>query len=149
MSARADRVAVVYAEAQAHPLVTDYGAVQVSPALGDVLNLLGQGPDIVHFTTGGSASEALGRDLAGAPFVFLEEPGDAQAFLLAGASGVVEPLWPVGGDLAREFYRRCFTGEPPAEVLRSMREQAPDCAGAYRFHGHPSLTLRRTAPPAG
>ncbi|WP_326829904.1 CHAT domain-containing protein [Streptosporangium sp. NBC_01810] len=149
VSARADHVAVVYDEAQAHPLVTEYGAVQVSPALGDILGVLGQGPDIVHLTAGGSAAEALGRDLTGAPFVFLEEPGDAQAFLLAGASGVVEPLWPVGGGLAREFYRRCFTGEPPAEVLRSMRGQDPDSAGAYRFHGHPSLTLRRTAPPSG
>ncbi|MER5623572.1 hypothetical protein ABT061_21300 [Streptosporangium sp. NPDC002544] len=148
VSARADHVAVVYDEAQAHPLVTEYGATQVSSALGDVLGVLGQGPDIVHLTAGGSAAEALGRDLAGAPFVFLEEPGDAQAFLLAGASGVVEPLWPVGGGLAREFYRRCFTGEPPAEVLRSMRGQAPDSAGAYRFHGHPSLTLRRTPPPS-
>ncbi|MFF5112255.1 hypothetical protein [Streptosporangium sp. NPDC000509] len=147
--ARADRVAVVYGEAQAHPLVTEYGATQVSPALGDVLGVLRQGPDIVHFTDGGSASEALDYELAGAPFVFLEEPGDAQAFLLAGASGVVAPLWPAGGGLAPEFYRRCFAGEPPAEVLRSMRGQAPDSAGAYRFHGHPSLTLRRTAPPTG
>ncbi|MER6831030.1 hypothetical protein ABT352_33910 [Streptosporangium sp. NPDC000563] len=147
--ARADRVAVVYGEAQAHPLVTEYGATQVSPALGDVLGALRQGPDIVHFTDGGSASEALDYELAGAPFVFLEEPGDAQAFLLAGASGVVAPLWPAGGGLAPEFYRRCFAGEPPAEVLRSMRGQAPDSAGAYRFHGHPSLTLRRTAPPTG
>ncbi|MGJ6966300.1 hypothetical protein ACSDR0_30760 [Streptosporangium sp. G11] len=149
VNARADRLAVVYGEAQAHPLVTEYGATQVSPALGDVLGVLGQGPDIVHFTDGGSASEALGYELPGAPFVFLEEPGDAQAFLLAGASGVVAPLWPTGGGLAREFYRRCFAGEPPAEVLRSMRGQASDGAGAYRFHGHPSLTLRRTAPPAG
>lgn len=30
-----------------------------------------------------------------------------------------------------------------------MRGQDPDSAGAYRFHGHPSLTLRRTAPPSG
>ncbi|WP_329429782.1 hypothetical protein OG339_15670 [Streptosporangium sp. NBC_01495] len=148
-NARADRVAVVYGEAQAHPLVTEYGATQVSPALGDVLGVLGQGPDIIHFTDGGSASEALGYELPGAPFVFLEEPGDTQAFLIAGASGVVAPLWPAGGGLAPEFYRRCFAGEPPAEVLRSMRAQAPDSAGAYRFHGHPALTLRRTAPPAG
>ncbi|MEV0755951.1 hypothetical protein [Streptosporangium sp. NPDC050280] len=147
--ARADHIAVVYGEAQAHPLVTEYGATQVSPALGDVLGALRQGPDIVHFTDGGSASEALDYELAGAPFVFLEEPGDAQAFLLAGASGVVAPLWPAGGGLAPEFYRRCFAGEPPAEVLRSMRGQAPDSAGAYRFHGHPSLTLRRTAQPTG
>ncbi|GAA4192719.1 hypothetical protein GCM10022252_34540 [Streptosporangium oxazolinicum] len=149
VNARADRVAVVYGEARAHPLVTEYGATQVSPALGDVLGVLGQGPDIVHFTDGGSASEALGYELPGAPFVFLEEPGDAQAFLIAGASGVVAPLWPADGGLAPEFYRRCFAGEPPAEVLRSMRAQDPDSAGAYRFHGHPALTLRRTAPPTG
>ncbi|WP_440104793.1 hypothetical protein [Streptosporangium sp. H16] len=148
-NARADRVAVVCGEAQAHPLVTEYGATQVSPALGDVLGVLGQGPEVVHFADGGAASEVLGHDLAGSPFVFLEEPGDARAFLLAGASGVVAPLWSTGGGPAPEFYRRCFAGEPPAEVLRSMRGQAPDSAGAYQFHGHPSLTLRRTAPPAG
>jgi|GEM_PF-3718895 len=149
VNARADHIAVVYGGAQAHPLVTEYGATPVSPALGDVLGALRQGPDVVHFADGGSASEALDYELAGAPFVFLEEPGDAQAFLLAGASGVVAPLWPAGGGLAPEFYRRCFAGEPPAEVLRSMRGQAPDSAGAYRFHGHPSLTLRRTVPPTG
>lgn len=148
-SARADRVVVVYGEAQAHPLVTDHGATQVSPALGDVLGVLGHGPEVVHFTDGGSASEALGHDLTGSPFVFLEEPGNAQAFLLAGASAVVAPLWSAGGGPAPEFYRRCFAGEPPAEVLRSMRGQAPDSVGAYQFHGHPSLTLRRTAPPTG
>ncbi|WP_436757729.1 hypothetical protein [Streptosporangium sp. V21-05] len=148
-SARADRVVVVYGEERAHPLVTDHGATQVSPALGDVLGLLGQGAEVVHFTDGGSASEALGHDLAGSPFVFLEEPGNAQAFLLAGASAVVAPLWPAAGGPAPEFYRRCFAGEPPAEVLRSMRAQAPDSAGAYQFHGHPSLTLHRTAPPTG
>ncbi|MER5650797.1 hypothetical protein [Streptosporangium sp. NPDC002524] len=147
--ARSDRVVVVSGEARAHPLVTDHGATQVSPALGDVLGVLGQGPEVVHFTDGGSASEALGHDLAGAPFVFLEEPGNAQAFLLAGASAVVAPLWSAGGGAVPEFYRRCLGGEPPAEVLRSMRAQDPDGAGAYQFHGHPSLTLHRTAPPTG
>ncbi|GAA3036687.1 hypothetical protein [Streptosporangium longisporum] len=148
--ARADRVAVVGAESATHPLVTEYGATPVSPALGDVLGVLDQGADIVHFAAGGSAPEVLGRDLPGAPFVFLEEPGDAQSFLLAGACAVVAPLWPAGGDgVAREFYRRCFAGEPVAEVLRSMRGRSPDDAGAYRFHGHPALRLHRTAPPAG
>ncbi|GAA2868974.1 hypothetical protein GCM10010517_28890 [Streptosporangium fragile] len=145
--ARADNMAVVYGEAQPHPLVGEYGATQVSPALGDVLDLLGRAPDVVHFTAGGAAAEALGPDLGGAPFVFLEEPGDAHAFLLAGASGVVAPLWPNGRGLAQEFYRRCFAGEPPAEVLRSMRGQARGTAEAYRFYGHPWLTLRRTAAP--
>lgn len=145
--ARADRVAVV-CEGE-HPLMAEYGAARVSPALGDILDLLGRGADVIHLTTGVSASEALGRDLTGAPFVFLEEPGDAQAFLLAGASGVVAPLWPGGAGLARELHRRCLAGEPPAEVLRSIRAQDPLGAGGYRFHGHPSLTLRRTLPPPG
>ncbi|MGC5016413.1 hypothetical protein ACLQ2R_37095 [Streptosporangium sp. DT93] len=146
--ARADRVAVVCEEGRAHPLLTEYGALRVSPALGEVLGVLEQGADIVHFAAGGSASEVPARDLAGAPFVFLEEPGDAQAFLLAGACAVVAPLWPVDGDgLAREFYGRCFAGEPVAEVLRSMRGRSPDEAGAYRLHGHPGLRLHRTAPP--
>ncbi|MBB2910254.1 hypothetical protein FHS43_001517 [Streptosporangium becharense] len=145
--ARADGMAVVYGESQPHPLVGEYGATQVSPALGDVLDMLADAPDVIHFTAGASAAEALGHDLKGAPFVFLEEPGDAHAFLLAGACGVVAPLWPNGGGLAQEFYRRCFAGEPPAEVLRSMRGQGHGAAEAYRFYGHPWLTLRRAVPP--
>ncbi|MEU4831336.1 hypothetical protein [Streptosporangium sp. NPDC023615] len=148
-AARADRVVVVCDEGRTHPLVTEYGATRVSPALGDVLDVFEQGADVVHFAAGGPASEVLGRDLAGAPFVFLEEPGDAQAFLLAGACAVVAPLWPAGGDdLAREFYGRCLAGEAAAEVLRSMRGRSPGDAGPYRLHGHPGLRLHRTVPPS-
>ncbi|MEU9832295.1 hypothetical protein AB0D67_12255 [Streptosporangium sp. NPDC048047] len=141
-------MAVVYGGAEPHPLTGVYGAARISPVLGEVLALLSQPTDVVHFTAGSSAAEALGRGMGGAPFVFLEEPDDCQAFLLAGASAVVAPLWPVGDDgLAREFYRRCLAGEPPAEVLRSLRCQAPATATAYRFFGHPSLTLPPGGPP--
>ncbi|WP_189249373.1 hypothetical protein [Streptosporangium pseudovulgare] len=142
-------MAVVYGGAEPHPLTGEYGAARINPVLGEVLALLSQPTDMVHFTAGGSAAEALGRGMGGAPFVFLEEPDDCQAFLLAGASAVVAPLWPVGDDgLPREFYRRCLAGEPPAEVLRSLRCQAPATATAYRFFGHPSLTLSPGGPPA-
>ncbi|MFJ2033814.1 hypothetical protein [Streptosporangium sp. NPDC087985] len=141
--ARGDSMAVVYGGAEVHPLVTAYGAAQVTPAFGDVLAMLGDPPDVIHFASGGSAFEALGRGMGDGSFVFLEEPGDCQAFLLAGASGVVAPLWPVGDGLAPEFHRRCLGGEPPAEVLRSLRCQAPATGVAYQFFGHPSLTLSR------
>ncbi|MGW0072552.1 hypothetical protein ACWDUI_34470, partial [Streptosporangium sandarakinum] len=142
-------MAVVYGGAEPHPLTGAYGAARINPVLSEVLALLSQPTDMVHFTAGGSAAEALGRGMGGAPFVFLEEPDDCQAFLLAGASAVVAPLWPVGDDgLPQEFYRRCLAGEPPAEVLRSLRCQAPATATAYRFFGHPSLTLSPGRPPA-
>ncbi|GAA4236600.1 hypothetical protein FHR32_008273 [Streptosporangium album] len=141
--ARGDSMAVVYGGAEAHPLITAYGATRVTPVLGDVLAMLGDPPDVIHFASGSSAPEALGRGMAGGPFVFLEEPGDCQAFLLAGASGVVAPLWPVADGLAPEFYRRCLGGEPVAEVLRSLRCQVPATGAAYQFFGHPSLILSR------
>ncbi|WP_433256581.1 hypothetical protein ACQPYK_17900 [Streptosporangium sp. CA-135522] len=141
--ARADSMAVVYGGAEVHPLVTAYGATRVTPVLGDVLAMLAEPPDMIHFTAGGAAFEALGRGMGDGSFVFLEEPGDCQAFLLAGANGVVAPLWPVGDGLAPEFYRRCLGGEPPAEVLRSLRCQSPATGPAYQFFGHPALTLSR------
>ncbi len=136
-------MAVVYGGPQVHPLVTAFGARQVSPALGDILALLGDPPDLVHFATGAPAPESLGRGMGGGSFVFLDEPGDCQPFLLAGASGAVAPFRPVGDGLVEEFYRRCLGGEPPAEVLRSLRCMAPATAPAYQFFGHPSLTLSR------
>ncbi|GHH69791.1 hypothetical protein GCM10017673_20830 [Streptosporangium violaceochromogenes] len=138
-----DGMAVVYGGPEAHPLVVAHGATQVSPLLGDVLALLGDPPDMVHFATAGSAFEGLGRGMGGASFVFLDEPGDCQPFLLAGASGAVAPFRPVEGGPVTEFYRRVLGGEPPAEVLRSLRCLAPDTAPAYQFFGHPSLTLAR------
>jgi hypothetical protein len=145
--ARGDSMAVVYGEAEAHSLVTAYGATQVAPLFGDVLGMFGGSPDIIHFAAGGSPPAALG----GTPFVFLEGPGDPQAFLLAGAGGVVAPLWsagPIGGGLAQGFYGRCLGGEPPAEVLRSLRCQSPVTFAAYQFYGHPSLRLSRSQPDA-
>ncbi|MEV7006760.1 hypothetical protein [Streptosporangium sp. NPDC051022] len=138
-----DGMAVVYGGPQTHPLVAAFGARQVSPALGDVMALLGDPPDVVHFATGGPALESLGRGMGGASFVFLDEPGDCQPFLLAGASGAVAPFRPVGDGLVEEFHRRALGGEPLAEVLRSLRCMAPATAPAYQFFGHPSLTLSR------
>ncbi|WP_371785342.1 hypothetical protein [Streptosporangium subroseum] len=148
---RGDSMAVVYSAAEAHSLVTAYGATQVAPLFGDILSMFGRSPDIIHFAAADSTPSAPGQGLGGAPFVFLEGSGDPQAFLLAGASGVVAPLWsdgPVGGRLAQGFYGRCFGGEPPAEVLRSLRSQSPATLAAYQFYGHPSLRLTRSQPGA-
>ena len=148
---RGDSMAVVYSAAEAHSLVTAYGATQVAPLFGDILNMFGRSPDIIHFAAADSTPSAPGQGLGGAPFVFLEGSGDPQAFLLAGASGVVAPLWPdgpVGGRLAQGFYGRCYGGEPPAEVLRSLRSQSPATLAAYQFYGHPSLRLTRSQPGA-
>jgi hypothetical protein len=105
----------------------------------------------------------------GDPFVFLnacqvgggeqilgDYAGLAEAFLFAGASGVVAPLWSIDDRLAREiavrFYERTFQGAGPADVLRRERaafRSSPDITSAtylaYQYFGHPALRLRRVA----
>ncbi|HET6744371.1 MAG TPA: CHAT domain-containing protein [Candidatus Limnocylindria bacterium] len=108
-----------------------------------------------------------GSDLTNAPLVFLNAcqvgagnellgqfAGLAQAFLSAGASAVIAPLWSVRDDIAREislrFYPAAFGGDAPAEVLR--RERASFSATdppvsttflAYQFYGHPAFRLTK------
>jgi CHAT domain-containing protein len=107
-----------------------------------------------------------GLDLGRAPFVFLnacqvgagnqilgDSAGMAAAFLAAGASGVVAPLWSVKDTLARQiakdFYAATKAGTAsPAAALRQARkgfqaEAKPQSATwlAYQFFGHPALKL--------
>jgi Leucine-rich repeat (LRR) protein len=105
--------------------------------------------------------------LPGTPFVFLnacqlgtgqevlgDYSGMAEAFLYAGACGVVAPLWSVNDDVAKTmvlaFYSRVLGGERLADVLRDLRCGAGSGAGpfvasalAYQFFGHPSMILHR------
>ncbi|MGP0028361.1 MAG: leucine-rich repeat domain-containing protein [Streptosporangiaceae bacterium] len=105
--------------------------------------------------------------LHGMPFVFLnacqlgtgqevlgDYSGMAEAFLYAGACGVVAPLWSVNDDVAKAlvlaFYARVLGGERPADVLRELRcgvgsgfDPVVASALAYQFFGHPSMILRR------
>jgi hypothetical protein len=118
--------------------------------------------------------EVKGANLAGQPFVFLnacqvgsgnqvlgDYAGMAAAFLYAGASGVVAPLWSVDDVVARDvalaFYQKTLVaGQPPAEFLRSERAKFgdQDHTGsstylAYQFFGHPAMKLtRRGGPPS-
>ncbi len=111
--------------------------------------------------------EVKGSVLASSPFVFLnacqvgssnrilgDYGGMADAFLYAGASGVVAPLWSIKDTIAREialrFYAEAFAGTPPAEILRRERAafhgvEAGDSATclAYIWYGHPSLKLTK------
>jgi len=91
----------------------------------------------------GSASEVLG-----------DYAGMAEAFLYAGAAGVVAPLWSINDSLAKDvalrFYREALGGAAPAEFLRAARaEFAPGSKSAislaYQFFGHPALRLCRAA----
>jgi CHAT domain-containing protein len=105
------------------------------------------------------------------PFVFLnacqvgaakemlgDYAGMVDAFLFAGASAVVAPLWSIDdGDaraLAVNFYKEAWKGESPAELLRRQRdcfteraakESGGKCASstllAYQFFGHPKYVL--------
>lgn len=111
--------------------------------------------------------EVKGSELGRAPFVFLnacqvgqgsqvlgDYAGMAEAFLYAGASAVVAPLWSIRDSVAKEialrFYQQAFAGKSPAQLLRTERAtfsatpSASSTCLAYQFFGHPSLRLRRT-----
>jgi CHAT domain-containing protein len=117
--------------------------------------------------------QVKGSQLSKKPFVFLnacqvgsanrmlgDYSGLAEAFLYAGASGVVAPLWSVKDTLAQTialcFYEESFGGRLPADFLR--RERAGFRAGgdamsstclSYLFYGHPNFRLKRAeAPPS-
>lgn len=115
-------------------------------------------------------AQVRGARLDEGPFVFLnacqvgsgnkilgDYSGMAADFLVAGASGVVAPLWSVKDTIAREiarsFYEKTAEGMSPAEALREARrfflpESAPQSATwlAYQYFGHPSLKLRFSIP---
>jgi hypothetical protein len=105
------------------------------------------------------------------PFVFLNAcqvgqgnlllghyAGMAAAFLFAGASAVIAPLWSIDDKVAHAiattFYKETLRGAtavPAAEVLR--RERAKFLSQgqsatfvAYQFFGHPEMTLTLTPP---
>lgn len=108
------------------------------------------------------------------PFVFLnacqvaggtellgDYAGMAGAFLYAGASAVVAPLWSINDRIARqmaeEFYEAAYDkAQPPAEILRQCRARvtqaaiptlAPGTAATwlgYQFFGHPRYLLKYT-----
>jgi hypothetical protein len=117
-----------------------------------------------------SSLAVTGTDLGAGPFVFLnacqvgageemlgDYSGMAEAFLRAGASAVVAPLWSVrdgvAKDVALRFYPGALTeGASPAELLR--RERAKFAAAgdpatathlAYLFYGHPAFHLTRAS----
>ncbi len=105
------------------------------------------------------------RTLPGAPVIFLNAcqvaaghaalgrySGIAAAFVKAGASCVVAPLWSiddaVAHSIALEFYTRVAKGEAPSEVLRSARKAFVDefsttsaTTMAYQFFGHPEFVV--------
>jgi CHAT domain-containing protein len=113
--------------------------------------------------------QVRGADLAGAPFVFLnacqvgagnqvlgQYGGMAAAFLYAGASAVIAPLWSVQDATARKlavsFYQELAEQREtrPAEVFREARgrfgqavEEGSVSYLAYQFFGHPSMKLVR------
>ena len=111
--------------------------------------------------------EIQASDLSRAPFVFLnacqvgqagetlgQYGGMAQAFVTAGASAVVAPLWVVDDEVARDvslrFYQAVFAGTAPAEFLRLERGAGESGTHlAYVFYGHPNLRLHRAAVPDG
>jgi hypothetical protein len=110
-------------------------------------------------------NQVTGSELGGTPFVFLnacqvgaanevlgDYAGMADAFLKAGASAVIAPLWSIDDVLARElalqFYEKALLGESPASVMRSERtafqkadEPTSSTYLAYQFYGHPRMTL--------
>jgi len=110
-----------------------------------------------------------GSPLASRPFVFLnacqvgsgeavlgDYAGMAEAFLFAGASGVIAPLWSIDDVMAREialrFYEKALKGKSPADILREERaafRNDPSTISstylAYQYFGHPHMTIARAA----
>jgi hypothetical protein len=118
--------------------------------------------------------EVRGVKFQTGPFVFLnacqvgtgttvlgDYAGMAEAFLYAGAAGVVAPLWSIDDALAKDialrFYQQTLVeGRSPAEVFRAERARfidSPDVASstflAYQFFGNPAMKLSRSASPTG
>jgi hypothetical protein len=114
--------------------------------------------------------EVSGSTLERRPFVFLnacqvgqgnvmlgDYAGMAEAFLSAGASAVIAPLWSIKDTLARDaafdFYQPEAT--QPAHSMRKARAASGAALTpqltlrlAYQFFGHPGLKLRLPAQPA-
>jgi hypothetical protein len=74
--------------------------------------------------------------------------GTAEAFVSAGATAVIAPLWAIrdaqAREVALEFYERIFEGQPAAEALAEVRGEFGDGPAvatqlAYQFFGHPRL----------
>jgi hypothetical protein len=113
--------------------------------------------------------QVRGSPLSARPFVFLnacqvgsgdavlgDYAGMAEAFLFAGASGVIAPLWSIDDVLARElalrFYEKALAGGSPADILREERAAFRDDPAtisstylAYQYFGHPHMTITRAA----
>jgi len=113
--------------------------------------------------------QVKGSPLAAHPFVFLnacqvgsgeavlgDYAGMAEAFLFAGASGVIAPLWSIDDVVAREialrFYEKALQGRAPADILREERaafRNDPSTISstylAYQYFGHPHMTLARAS----
>ncbi len=111
--------------------------------------------------------QVRGSPLSSRPFVFLnacqvgsgeqvlgDYAGMAEAFLFAGASGVIAPLWSIDDVMARElamrFYEKALTGQTPADILREERAAFIDDPAtisstylAYQYFGHPHMTIAR------
>jgi hypothetical protein len=111
------------------------------------------------------ANEIAARDLRTNPVVFLNAcqlgagqlelgaySGVAAAFVEAGASAVIAPLWKIDDDLARQialaFYEQAASGIALSEILRRAREPFEDKYEtksatwmAYQLFGHPSFVV--------
>lgn len=112
-------------------------------------------------------TKVKGSVLLRRPFVFLnacqvgsgqkilgDYAGMAEAFLYAGAAGLVAPLWSIKDSIAKEialsFYEQTLSGAAAADVLRRERGRLGTSPGmisatylAYQFFGHPAMKLTR------
>ena len=85
-----------------------------------------------------------------------DSAGLASAFLFAGASAVIAPLWSIDDKVARtialKFYEGALAGDTAADILRRERaafRDSPETASstylAYQYFGHPGLRLERAS----
>lgn len=163
------------AEAEAAELKDRYQATPVTAKLDEVLRCIEGDPstDVLHFSVHGQCDPSgiqdglvlvdgktldpivvMGTRFTSPRFVFLNA-GMAAAFLYAGAAAVVAPLWSIDDKVARklasDFYEAAFSGQSPADMLRSQRadfkrdsQPASSTCMAYQFFGHPDMHLVRS-----
>ncbi|HEX3048730.1 MAG TPA: CHAT domain-containing protein [Bacillota bacterium] len=134
---------------QYDPLSTENGLMLVDRKVLDpekvkLSNLKGKRPFVfLNACQVGSGNNVLG-----------DYAGMAEAFLSAGASGVVAPLWSIDDktakEIALEFYQQVFAGLPVSEMLRLLKAKFKNSTEtvsatflAYQFFGHPALILKQ------
>jgi hypothetical protein len=142
----------------------DPGGVEDGLYLTDQMSLIPSDVEGMRLSSGRPVVFLNACQVGAGNAVLGDYSGLGEAFLFAGATAVIAPLWSVSDekahDVALAFYREIFNGERPAAALRRIRAQWIDkydtdsaTEMAYQYFGHPLLRVSGPAnqvlpPPA-